>query len=83
MRAEEIVQWLQKRPFQPFRLYLSDSRAYEVRHPEMIMMTPTSLVIGLPNPVQPGIIYQGYATVSLLHMTAVEPIAVPISPSSN
>jgi hypothetical protein len=83
MPPEEIAQRLQTRPFQPFRIYVSDGRTYEIRHPEMVMVTTTTLIIGLPNPVHPSLVYQGSAPVSLLHVTGLEPIAFPAPTSSN
>jgi hypothetical protein len=34
MRPEDILERLRARPFQPFRLYLSDGAIYEIRHAE-------------------------------------------------
>jgi hypothetical protein len=34
MRPDDVLQLLRARPFQPFRISLSDSKQYEVRHPE-------------------------------------------------
>ena len=50
MRPEDIREFLQKKPFQPFRLTLTDGRTYEVRHPEMAMVGRSAVAIGLPAP---------------------------------
>ncbi len=52
MRPEDIRDFLQRKPFQPFRLTLTDGRTYEVRHPEMAMVGRSSVAIGLPAPMR-------------------------------
>jgi len=47
MTAEDLIELLEERPFQPLRLRLSDGRSYEIRHPEMAIVTPTIVAIGL------------------------------------
>jgi hypothetical protein len=71
MTAEVLREWMRKQPFQPFRLKTSDGEAYEVRHPEMAFLTRAEVVIGL---AERNGIPSRYRTVSLLHVTAVEPI---------
>lgn len=71
MTAECIHDWLRKRPFQPFRLKTSDGDAYEIRHPEMAFLTRAEVVIGL---AERNGIPSRHRTVSLLHVTAVEPL---------
>jgi hypothetical protein len=46
MRHTEIEAQVRKRPFLPFRLRMSDGTAYEVRHPENILVTRT--IVALP-----------------------------------
>jgi hypothetical protein len=43
----------------------------------MVLVTATELIIGLPNSFHPSIIYQGFATVSLLDVAGLEPITFP------
>jgi len=71
MTAESLREWLQKRPFQRFLVKTSDGEAYEVRHPEMAFLTRTEIVIGL---AERNGIPSRHRTVSLLHVTAIEPI---------
>jgi hypothetical protein len=68
-----IRQDIRKRPFQPFRLFVSDGCVYEVRHPELIMLGRRSVAVGVTtDPAQT--IYHHLATVDLLHVTGVEPL---------
>jgi hypothetical protein len=73
MRPEDIRELLQHKPFQPFRLTLTDGRMYEVRHPEMAMVGRSAVAIGLPASNDPTPIYDRLVTVSLLHIMQIEP----------
>jgi hypothetical protein len=70
---EELLRYLQRRPFEPFRIYLSDGVSYDVAHPEMVLPARRSAEIGIPSdPAHP--IADRIITVSLLHVTRLEPI---------
>ena len=49
MIAKELLDLQRERPFRPLRICISDGEAYEVRHPEMMLVTKTKVVIALPN----------------------------------
>jgi hypothetical protein len=74
MRPTDICVFLQRQPFQPFRITLTDGRSYEVRHPEMAMVGRSSLLIGLPAPGDSEPVYDRFVTVSLLHIMQMEPL---------
>ena len=40
MRPEAIRELLVKRPFQPFRLFVSDGMVYDIGHPESAYVPP-------------------------------------------
>ncbi len=71
MTAEALRDWMQRRPFQPFRITMSRGDAYDIRHPEMAFLTRAEIIIGLG---ERGGIPSRHRTVSLLHVTAAEPI---------
>jgi len=73
MPPEDIRGFLQQRPFQPFRITLTDGRTYEVRHPELAMIGRSAMAIGLPAPTETNPVYDRLVTVSLLHVMQVEP----------
>ena len=45
MRSTEIAAQLTQRPFLPFRMHLSDGSHYDVRHPEMLLVSQRSLAL--------------------------------------
>lgn len=71
MTAEALHDWMQRRPFEPFRITTSSGDAYEIRHPKMVFLTRSELVVGLK---ERGGIPSRYRTVSLLHVTAAAPL---------
>jgi len=47
MRPNDIFGHLHKRPFQPIRVSAADGSYYDVRHPELMLVSKTEVVIGL------------------------------------
>jgi len=50
MTHDEMRQLLRQKPFVPFRVFVSDKRAYDVRHPRMNLLAETYIKIGIPAP---------------------------------
>jgi hypothetical protein len=74
MPPEELLGHVRRRPFEPFRLYITDGANYDIRHPDMILPGHRAVVIGLPGePTQP---YERFVTVALLHVTRLEPLEI-------
>jgi hypothetical protein len=66
------------RPFEPFRIVTSDGVTYDIRHPDLVLVTLGSAVIGFPDPNNPGIAGR-YDIVSLRHIVRLEQILPPAS----
>ena len=47
MSVHSFRELLKKEPFQPFRLVMSSGQSYQVRRPEMAMLTRTDILVGL------------------------------------
>lgn len=73
MTVQTFRELLTQRPFKPFRVVMSSGQSYEVRHPEMAMLTKTDMLVGI-NETKDGVPAE-FRICSLLHVTAVEPIA--------
>jgi hypothetical protein len=67
MTLQTFRNLLARRPFQPFRLVMSSGPTYEVRHPEMAMLTRTSIDVEDGVPAE-------FKICSQLHVTAIEPL---------
>ena len=81
MTVQTFRDLLKTQPFQPFRLVMSSGSAYEVRHPENAILTRTTIMVAID--VEDGIAAE-FKICSLLHVTAIEPVDVPVAgPKSN
>jgi hypothetical protein len=72
MTAEKIQEHLRRQPFRPFRVFLSDGSAHDVRHPEMALLTRREVIIAVPQDVKR--LPERTVTCDLLHVTRIEPI---------
>jgi hypothetical protein len=63
---------LARQPFQPVKVTVSSGQSFEIRHPEMAMLTRTSLLVGV-DPAPDGIPSE-FKILSLLHVTSIEPL---------
>ncbi len=78
MRRDELIDALRAAPFRPFRLRVSDGTTFDIRHPEMIMVTRHSVVVGILEAGENGDSQNEYpniersTTVDLLHVTQIE-----------
>jgi hypothetical protein len=77
MTVQTFRDLLTARPFQPFRVVMSSGERYEVRHPEMAWMTRSDILIGYED--EGDGVPSRFRICSLLHVTAVEPMPVPLS----
>ena len=72
MRQEHLIELLRQRPFQPFRIHVSDGIVYEAHHPELVLVGRSKAVVFLPDPRRPPQAFDRYETVALLHITRLE-----------
>jgi hypothetical protein len=83
MSSADVLQALRKRPFEAFRIEVSDGSAYEVRHPELVMVGLSSLIIGIPPTGQKQPVYERAETVSLHHVVKLIPLPLTSVPAGN
>ena len=65
MNAESLREMIQRRPFEPFCLRLSNGETHEVRHPECLLVTKTKVIVYYPDDDRT-------VHLSLIHVNAVE-----------
>ena len=83
MSPNDIQLHLKRQPFQTIRLTLTDGRTYEVRHPEMVLLGRTALILGLMGSTNDDLVYDRAVDISLLHIMQIEVLGTPVSPSAN
>jgi hypothetical protein len=77
---DTLRQWLNRIPFQPFRVYVADGRIYNVRHPRTNLLAHTFIKIGVPAPDLPIDSCDHTEYVALKDITRLEPLnAGPIA----
>ena len=72
MYVNEIRDYLRQQPFKPLRLHLSDQSSYEVRHPEMIMVTRTLVLVATR--LGADDVPEQLAYLDPIHITRIEPL---------
>ena len=72
MRADELLEFVRRQPFTPFRIHMTDGQAYEVNHPERILISRSLAIVAVGG--KNGIAERTHH-VSLLHIVRVEDLA--------
>ena len=47
MNAQDLLELLRARPFAPFRIFASDGRTYDVRHPDQALVLRSRVILPL------------------------------------
>ena len=68
MRRDDLDRYLNRYPFQPFRLFLSTGAFVDIRYPQSASLTPSTLTVGLPLEGDK----QRFLEIALLHIVWVE-----------
>ena len=74
-RPEDILARIKVQPFCPLRIIASEGLRYEIRHPDLVIVTQRYLVIGHETPGVPGIC-SATTYVALLHIVGIEEIVM-------
>lgn len=72
MHPEEFLAAIRRRPFIPLRLHVSDGTAYELRHPEMAMVTRRSVILAISD--DPKKLADRSMQIDVVHITRLEQI---------
>lgn len=77
MRRHNLIEALKTSPFRPFRLHVSDGSTFEIRHPEMLMVTRHAAIVGILSSADRSSAEEypeisRSTTVDLMHVTQLE-----------
>ena len=50
IRIDGVYERIYKRPFEPFRVCLTDGRTYDITHPELCLPGRTTVYLAVPDP---------------------------------
>jgi len=71
MRPEELKELLDAEPFVPLRIHLTDGKAFDIYHPDAVLVLRARVDIGIPAD-ENGRIMDRVEHCSLLHVVRVE-----------
>jgi hypothetical protein len=74
MSASAIKEQLTRKPFEPFRVVLSNGDANEVRHPELTLLLQNGIYVGVPD--KQNDLPERAVWCNLLHVAAIEPVSL-------
>jgi hypothetical protein len=83
MRPDDVLEYLRKQPFQPFRISLSNGKSYDIRLPEMVKVFDSQAHIYFhvdDDRYQKTLRYEG---VALFHINNIEFAPRPAPTASN
>ena len=89
MRPDDVLAYVRHAPFRPFRIFLTDGTAYEIRHPELIKVERSSALIFFHRQNDPRQMVLRHDSVALIHINRMEhidaeaPQTTPSSESNN
>jgi hypothetical protein len=82
MPLHDLLEWIEAKPFSPFRLNLTDGRKVDITNPNQIWPGRQSAMIGIQSPEDQRI-YERHFTISLLHVISIDPIESANIPTHN
>ncbi len=78
---DDIQARLRQRPFTPMRIMTTTSEAYDVYHPDLVLVARRFLIIGLPSAENSSQAEQ-VTRVVLLHVAEMRDLPVPAAPAA-
>lgn len=81
--AEDVRLRLREIPFQPFRIVTSSGSTYDITHPDSVYVTRRVLYVGIYHPRRTTEYPDRAASVSILHITDLQPLDEPANSSSS
>lgn len=70
--SKDVRELLQRQPFRPFRLQMSNGEIFEVPHPELALVLKTTVIVAKPDPNETEPIGDGFKLLSILHINNIE-----------
>jgi hypothetical protein len=65
MNAETVREWVNRQPFEPFEVRLSNGETYQVRHPEVLAIGKNK--IGIVDPETDRFVH-----IALIHVNSIQ-----------
>ncbi|HEU0011346.1 MAG TPA: hypothetical protein VFT34_16125 [Verrucomicrobiae bacterium] len=75
MTPQDISQLLERSPFVPFRLHLTNGQTFDVKHPDFVWVFRSRLELAVPAPGDRRIMERA-EHIALLHIARIEDLPV-------
>jgi hypothetical protein len=75
MTYQEVKEWVDAEPFEPFRIVMTDGKEFDVVNPNLLWPGLTSVMYGYPAAEDPDI-YARHKTLSMMHIVRIEPLVL-------
>ncbi len=72
MRAEDFREFLHRRPFEPFRVYISSGETVDIPHPEMALLSRSMFAFAV-GPRRGVVVEMGWY--NLIHVVKIVPLS--------
>jgi len=73
IRTDDVQRLIDKRPFEPFRICMTDGRSYDIIHPELCLPGRTTVHVAVPDPKNRRLTMR-VDQCALVHIVRFEPL---------
>jgi len=73
INAKDLKERMNVHPFKPFRICLSDGKAYDITNHDMMMVKPNAVLIGID--INSDDLVERVAECAIIHITRLEDIS--------
>jgi hypothetical protein len=78
MTSQEVLNYVQAKPFRPFRIRMNSGRTFDIRHPEMVRIGKRDVLIFTLVSDSPEI-YDRWENLSLLLIESLAPLDAAVA----
>jgi hypothetical protein len=73
-----MMEYVKARPFRPFRIHMASGGTFEVRHPEMLRIGRSDMVLFSPS-IENADVYDHWNTLSMMLVALVSHLDSPVA----
>ncbi len=78
MMPASVLSYVRAQPFRPFRIHMASGKSFDVRHPEMVRVGRTNVLVFSFVSDQPEV-FDEWQSVSLMLMETISDLEAPVS----
>jgi hypothetical protein len=78
MTPPSVLAYVKDQPFRPFRLHTASGRTFDIRHPEMVRVGRTNLLVFTFVSDQPDV-FDEWQSVSLMLIESISHLEAPVT----